>query len=195
MENNGKQRICDALMVLADNRPVTEIPISALVQKAGVSRSTFYYHFNSTEAVLDYMMRDFCRRYLDALIIPFGESSVKLGETRLNALEKDVCRYIAKSAPYVHFFLTEPNYRVFYRIFSDCYREYCAKHRIIQTFPDGHTETLRHGVFYDYYMHTFCHQLFAYLECWAERNFSEKEEDFINIYNTLTSTVITFEGK
>lgn len=195
MKNSGKQRICDALIELAENQPVIKVPISALIQKAGVNRSTFYYHFTGTEAVLDYMMRDFCTRYFETLIIPSGQTAQNLNSDHQMALEENVCSYIAESGHYVHFFLKEPNYRTFCRIFRECHRDYCAKHRIVQTFPDGHSETLRRGVFYDYYIHMSGLQLFAVLEIWAERNFSEKEEDFIHIFNMLHTTRITFQGK
>jgi hypothetical protein len=32
------------------------------------------------------------------------------------------------------------------------------------------------------------------LECWAERNFSETEEDFVHIFDTLHNTSISFQG-
>lgn len=194
MKQGGKQKICDALMALAENRRVSEVPISALIAEAGINRSTFYYHFNSTEAVLEYMMRDFCTQYFETLRIPSGQTAKDLeGESQMK-LENNCCRFIAESGHYVHFFLNESNYRLFCRIFRECHREYCKMHRIIQTFPDGHTEQLRHGVFYDYYMHMNCLQLFAVLECWAERNFSETEEDFIHFFNLLHTTVVTFQG-
>lgn len=194
MKQSGKQKICDALMVLAENRGVSEVPISALIAEAGINRSTFYYHFNGTEAVLEYMMRDFCTQYFNTLRIPAGQTAKNLESESQKELENRCCAFIAGSGHYVHFFLNESNYWRFRKIFRECHREYCKMHRIIQTFPNGHTELLRHGVFYDYYIHMNCLQLFAILECWAERNFSEKEEDFVQMFNLLHSTVITFQG-
>lgn len=74
------------------------------------------------------------------------------------------------------------------------FQDYCQAHTIVQVFPDGHTEQLRRGVFYDYYVHMSCLQLFAVLECWAERNFSETEEDFVHIFDTLHNTSVSFQG-
>lgn len=194
MKSGGRKKICDALMALAENKSVTEVPISALIAEAGVNRSTFYYHFTGTEAVLDYMMRDFCTQYFATMVIPGGQTANELGGEHQMELERTVCAYIAESGHYVQFFLKEPNYKTFCRIFRECHLEYCKKHHIVQTFPDGHAETLRHGVFYDYYVHMNCLQLFAVLECWAERNFSEQEEEFIHIFNMLHSTTVTFHG-
>ena len=74
------------------------------------------------------------------------------------------------------------------------FQDYCQAHTIVQVFPDGHTEQLKRGVFYDYYVHMSCLRLFAVLECWAERNFSETEADFVHIFDTLHNTSISFQG-
>lgn len=92
------------------------------------------------------------------------------------------------------FFLQEPHYRLFAKHFRKAFQDYCQAHTIVQVFPDGHTEQLKRGVFYDYYVHMSCLRLFAVLECWAERNFSETEEDFVHIFDTLHNTSISFQG-
>ena len=194
-KSEGKQWICDALLALAQNRSAADISITELIHKAGVSRNTFYYHFTGTQAVLEYMMDDFLSEYLEAISIPAGETAQELSAESQIELERKVCGYIAGTGKYVQFFLREDNYRLFCTRFSDAYRAYCDAHVIVQIFPDGHREPLRHGMVYDYYVHMSCLQLFAVLECWARCNFSETEEDFIQIFNTLHTTRITFQGK
>jgi AcrR family transcriptional regulator len=46
------QAILDTAERLLETRPLDEIPVDELTSGAGVSRSTFYFHFESREAVL-----------------------------------------------------------------------------------------------------------------------------------------------
>ena len=140
------------------------------------------------------MMEDFCAQYLSALMIPRGEVAKSISKSSQDALEKGVCDYIRKAGHVVPFFLQEPHYRLFAKHFRKAFQDYCQAHTIVQVFPDGHTEQLKRGVFYDYYIHMSCLRLFAVLECWAERNFSETEEDFVHIFDTLHNTSISFQG-
>ncbi|MDO4555902.1 MAG: hypothetical protein Q4B70_12245 [Lachnospiraceae bacterium] len=141
------------------------------------------------------MMENFCQNYLDALAIPPGENARDLDGKHQAELERKVCQYISTTGPMVKFFLSDNNYHLFCQKFSEQFRKYCQNHQIIQIYPDGHMEPLKHGIFYDYYIHMTCLQLFAVLECWAQRNFSETEEDFIEIFNTLHSSTFTLQGQ
>lgn len=194
MKTGAKGKICQAFLELADGKSAQDVTVSELIARAGINRSTFYYHFTGTHEVLEYMMDDFCAQYLSALMIPRGEVAKSISKSSQDALEKGVCDYIRKAGHVVPFFLQEPHYRLFAKHFRKAFQDYCQAHRIVQVFPDGHTEQLKRGVFYDYYVHMSCLRLFAVLECWAERNFSETEEDFVHIFDTLHNTSISFQG-
>lgn len=194
MKTGAKEKICRAFLSLADEKSAEDVTVSELIARAGINRSTFYYHFTGTYEVLEYMMDDFCTQYLSALMIPRGEVAMSISKSSQNSLEKGVCDYIREAGHVVPFFLQEPHYRLFANRFRKAFQDYCRAHTIVQVFPDGHTEQLKRGVFYDYYVHMSCLQLFAVLECWAERNFSETEEDFIHIFDTLHNTSISFQG-
>ncbi len=194
MTSSGKEKLCNALCRLASGKPVSEVSIASLIKEAGVSRNTFYYHFDSVEDMLREMMTVFCTEYLDKLQIPSGELERILAPKSRLQLEQNVVGYIAKKKELAYFFLEEQNYRLFHKIFSSCFRVYCDDHRIVQVMPDGSIHPVKHGVFYDYFVHITCQQHFAILELWAARKFCEVEEDFIHIFDMLYNTVVTVQG-
>ena len=60
MKTGAKGKICQALLELADGKSAQDVTVSELIARAGINRSTFYYHFTGTHEVLEYMMDDFC---------------------------------------------------------------------------------------------------------------------------------------
>lgn len=50
----SKNSICESLLRLLEHYQYNDITISQITAKAGVSRNTFYRHFNTKEAVLSY---------------------------------------------------------------------------------------------------------------------------------------------
>lgn len=52
---DAKQRISGALLALLQTKPLEDVTVKELVSKAGVNRSTFYYHFYRVEDVIDYI--------------------------------------------------------------------------------------------------------------------------------------------
>ena len=108
MKTGAKRKICQALLELADGKSAQDVTVSELIARAGINRSTFYYHFTGTHEVLEYMMEDFCAQYLSALMIPRGEVAKSISKSSQDALEKGVCDYIRKAGHVVPFFLQEP---------------------------------------------------------------------------------------
>ncbi|MBE6484771.1 MAG: TetR family transcriptional regulator [Actinomycetaceae bacterium] len=54
---NLKQRIADALLDLLAERPLTEISVSAITDRADVGRATYYRHFASKKDVITYKLQ------------------------------------------------------------------------------------------------------------------------------------------
>ena len=105
MKTGAKEKICRAFLELADGKSAEDVTVSALIARAGINRSTFYYHFTGTCDVLEYMMDNFCTQYLSALMIPHGEVAVNISKSSQDALEKGVCDYIREAGHAVPFFL------------------------------------------------------------------------------------------
>lgn len=104
MKTGAKRKICQALLELADGKSAQDVTVSELIARAGINRSTFYYHFTGTHEVLEYMMEDFCAQYLSALMIPRGEVAKSISKSSQDALEKGVCDYIRKAGMLFPFF-------------------------------------------------------------------------------------------
>lgn len=194
MRGIGKKRICDAFCSLGMSRPISDITVSDLITVAGVNRSTFYYHYDGLQDVLESMMTDFCRQYLHLLAIPPDQMAHTIDPASHREMEEKICRYIVDVEERVRFFLSEPVYYQFRQRFYDCAREYVRQHRVVQIYPDGRRESMRQGIVYDYFIYTTCMELFSYLEFWARRDFSEGAEDFIRIFNELHAATITLMG-
>ena len=60
---NSADRILEALFQLMHEKPYDKISVSELCKKAAVSRKTFYDNFANKDAVLDYLITDFCVNY------------------------------------------------------------------------------------------------------------------------------------
>ena len=93
MKTGAKGKICQALLELADGKSAQDVTVSELIARAGINRSTFYYHFTGTHEALEYMMDDFCAQYLSALMIPRGEVAKSISKSSQDALEKGVCGF------------------------------------------------------------------------------------------------------
>lgn len=55
----AEQKICDTLLDMMETTPFTEIKASDLAKRANVSRSSFYFYFDSIYSVLDKLEDDF----------------------------------------------------------------------------------------------------------------------------------------
>lgn len=194
LKATGKQKICDALCRLAAERPAEKVPISDLIEEAGVNRSTFYYHFDNPRSVLDYMIKNFCQKYLQLLSMPSGQTAQALDSDSQMQLEQNVCTYVFSVQHYIRFFLSEHNYLTFKQGFLTYFRDYCKSHRVVQIFSDGSVCPLKQGIVYDYFLRILASQLLGILEFWTERDFSEGPEDFIQLFNALHNSTISLQG-
>ena len=64
---NAKQKIKDALVELLAEKDFEKISILDIVRRAGVGRSTYYYHYFEQREVLDDVFNDVFERFCDAL--------------------------------------------------------------------------------------------------------------------------------
>lgn len=62
---NAKQKIKDALVELLNEKDFEKISILDIVRRAGVGRSTYYYHYFEQQEVLDDVFNDVFERFCD----------------------------------------------------------------------------------------------------------------------------------
>ena len=55
MENDVKQKIADTVRELSFKKSIDKITVKEIVITAGISRQTFYYHFNDTLEVMEWI--------------------------------------------------------------------------------------------------------------------------------------------
>ena len=61
-----KTAIMDAFLQLLEERPMERITVQDIVQRCGVSRNTFYYHYGDIYALLEAVFRRDVQRFRDA---------------------------------------------------------------------------------------------------------------------------------
>ncbi|MCI9121357.1 MAG: TetR/AcrR family transcriptional regulator [Oscillibacter sp.] len=195
MKKSGKEKIYDALCLLAAGKPLDKVSISSLVAEAGMNRTSFYYHFDSVQAAVDSLIDDFSNQYLDLLWqIP---RQAGLGREHWMEAEHQVCAFVNDRKEHIRFILSAPNNLNFKRRFLNCFYSHChgGQFQVVQVCPDGQTRPLKQGIPYDYYLQVTAYHLLGILEFWAERNFSEEAEDFIQILGTIYSCRIQAHGR
>ena len=128
---NARECLCEALCRLAQDTPVENISVSRLAERAGVSRAAFYYHFESTCAVLEYMMDSFSREYQRLFIATPGESMDGITPERHREIEHAIFSYVLPRAEWVKLFLQEWNYRRFIGRFREQFQTFCQMHRVM----------------------------------------------------------------
>ena len=62
-----RRRILDSAVELFDEQGFGETGLADVLQRAGVSKGAFYYHFDSKEAVASAIIDEYCRRIKEAM--------------------------------------------------------------------------------------------------------------------------------
>ena len=195
MREGNRKKLADAIMELTRNRPIDDISVSTLVNRAGVSRSTFYYYFSVPQDVVDYMMDAFLDEYLGILSLPKEKHSLNVPRQHRLQQENRLHSFVVANASYIHYFFQPENYFRFQKTFFDHFVLYCRVYVLVLIKGDGHVEQVKRGVFYDYALRLIFAHYFELLRFWEEREFSENGEDFTAILETLFSGMITLQAK
>ena len=87
MPENMKSRIAQTFLSMAEEKPIDKITVTDLVERCGISRQTFYYHFKDLVDVLEWVMGQAVERTL--------ERSLKAGSAR-QALELFIAMTVEK---------------------------------------------------------------------------------------------------
>lgn len=74
-----RRRILDSAVELFSDLGYGETGLADILQRAGVSKGAFYYHFDSKEAVATAIIEDYCRRTAEVVRDRFDPSQPRLG--------------------------------------------------------------------------------------------------------------------
>lgn len=106
MAGYAKQHIANTLQIMLDDTPLDKIKVSDLIERSGVNRKTFYYHFHGMEDVLIYIIKTDADR-MDLTDADLDDWNIKIGRSISYMQEK---RLLIRS--------------IYFSSYSDSMREY-----------------------------------------------------------------------
>ena len=59
IKNLTKQYLCETLIAMCEEQPLSSITVTALIKRAGVARQTFYNNFRDINDIINYIPRTF----------------------------------------------------------------------------------------------------------------------------------------
>lgn len=194
-EANGKQRISDALCKLGESRPIEKVTVREIIAEAEINRSTFYYHFESVQDAMEWMISDFLEEYLQLLFdIPKEKNDVLVENYFLLEQEKNVCELIQRKKNCLALFFNRYNQADFRERFWQAFQKHARAYDLITVDPKGDTHIVKRGIAYDYCLRINFAIWFELLSCWHDRDFHETAEDFIKIFDIMYNGIIGFEN-
>lgn len=186
-KESAKIKIGNALLELLQSNKLEKIRVNDLIEKAGVSRNTYYYYFYSIENVLEYLSDSF-----------FETFSFHINRT--NQVPNSIYSAEEKDSPFFKACLAMWQYiyeqrRLIYTLHLQGYG-YEFMQRFLQCVRDSFKPTLlhmrhlyreepekilSHDGFYDYYITRLSFVFYATLQTWMEHNFLDTPE-MVNHY-------------
>lgn len=167
-----------------------------VVAEAGINRSTFYYHFEGVTGALEWMVSDFLKEYLPALLdIPGGETDVLVEEDFLLEQEKRVCSLIQRKKTYLNLFFNRYNREYFRQRFWTAFQKYADAFNLVMIRSREDICAVKRGIAYDYCLRVNFAIWFELLSYWHDREFHETAEDFVEIFRIMYSGIIGFENQ
>lgn len=179
MRKNAKEEIVQALQILMQKKELDKITVKELIEKAGINRSTYYYHFYKIDDVFEYVMNIFCESFKKTVdveeLYSFNGKNVEYMHKKTEELfmflekNKDKIQMIRKSK-YKHEF-----YNRLIDIFLDSYKSY-------EHYYDDVPMSHRDAQYWDY---NTAYGIIAGIECWAQRGFEEDPSDLTKLQYKL----------
>jgi AcrR family transcriptional regulator len=162
----GKEKLCKALLVLLETKKLKEITVKDLVAVAGVNRSTYNYHFYSMEDVLEETMAEFSQGLRNSFTLSssYGHTSKIKGFEVENAIiaymesrKRDISTLYSAGYGLVFMDRIEKDLESIFRRYS-----------MIFISETGEKEELFEGLAYELRIKEFCYSIIADLQFWME---------------------------
>ena len=162
----GKEKLCRALLVLLETKKLKEITVKDLVAVAGVNRSTYNYHFYSMEDVLEETMAEFSQGLRNSFTLSssYGHTSKIKGFEVENAIiaymesrKRDISTLYNAGYGLVFMDRIEKDLESIFRRYS-----------MIFISETGEKEELSEGLAYELRIKEFCYSIIADLQFWME---------------------------
>ncbi len=85
-----KAAIIEAFQQLLEETPINKITVKSLVERCGINRNTFYYHFNGIPDLVEYQMTMMADQLLDSFEEPNLEQEIREVVTYLTQKKKAI---------------------------------------------------------------------------------------------------------
>lgn len=151
------KQVSDTLLKLLQVKPIDEISISELCEKALVGRASFYRNFNSKEDIL--------RLYIHSLFQKWATRSSHEEDKSLSALLRSL---------FSHF----ENHQDFYKILSKRNLLYLLKDVLIDIYGPKPEYSKEEAYARTYYVYA----LYGWIELWFKRGMKETSEEIENMF-------------
>ena len=176
---NAKKLLCDALLELMKDKKLEDIKVSELIEKAGVSRNTYYYHFYKIDDVMAYMIDEFFKEFDEITVKNTSHCEVddKIQKQLFYNIELEHCRLFYKHRD----FLMACYRRGLGRKIMLEFIKHLENTRLMTNYYVSSLEkksmSLKKDVFYEYYSYRMSLSYYSALECWIARNFWDSPEE------------------
>ena len=162
----GKEKLCKALLKLLETKKLREIIVKELVAVAGVNRSTYNYHFYDMEDVLNETMAEFSRGLRNSFTLSssYGHTSKVKGFEVENAIisymesrKRDISTLYNAGYGLVFMDRVEKDLESIFRSYTMTFISEMRE-----------KEELSEGLAYELRIKEFCYSIIADLQFWME---------------------------
>lgn len=179
--------ICDAMVDLLFDKPLGKIKIQEIVEKAGINKSTYYYHFYSKEDVIEEIINRFVKGFISAVT----EHEDSRMEHRTEGFyyfydNRDIYMVLKANGyqPYVHSKMVEELVKR-YSTYSYDYKD-----------SENNLISLSSGPIFELANRRFASSFIMYLEYWEEKEYTIPIDIMVEYSRTTDSFIaVSFEKK
>lgn len=194
-KTTARQAIIEGMVSLMATSSSEDINVKELLTTAGVTRSAFYYHYDSINSVLTSMIETIAQGVTESTKGLLPES-----ETPLALWGRSEAAYEASLALFA--FVYE-NRQLYEALARDAYTSLKFSHRLREAFEAAYEEC--NYYFLDekgrrcvlaprereYYVDTIVSHNLGIIDCWCRRRFRETPEELANLSRTLNDLSAT----
>lgn len=125
------QRLYDAFWSLLEEKPYARISVSELLERAGVSRGDFYYHYKNLLDLAKCAVEDEAKNWddLTALFLNFDESDIDVATDQICYYLSSICRQNSLKARRLSALISPHGSMYLVEAFREGFKNYTARYR------------------------------------------------------------------
>ncbi|GEM_PF-4418188 len=188
---SAKEKICAAMIALLQKTEFRKISVKQIIAEANVNRSSFYYHFGNTIDVLDYIIKEFVRKY-NFSPYPIPDVSSDYSMTDIFLLCWRSCTQYAYEHQDVVHILVQPEYRYqLFKEFENSARNLLLNAKISYKVLDGEEQVLNHDNLFDFLSYKNAAIQLCTLDYLVTHNFIDPPDKIAEVFSTAFNLTVT----